>query len=64
MPTEGDDFYGHRPCCAELVRKLGFVDDDGQALAGLGDDFLAQQGAASTFDDVESGINLHPRHQW
>ena len=58
MPAEGDDLDRQRPVAAELIGKLGLIHHDDQARAGLGDDFLAQQGAAAAFDHIEIGIDF------
>ena len=58
FPSEGDDLDRDCPGCTELVDELGIIDDDDQALAGLGDDLLAQMGAATAFDEIECGIDF------
>ncbi len=56
--AEGDDFDGQAVKGAELRRHLGFVDHDDFALAGLGHDFLVEQGAAAALDQIEAGVDL------
>ena len=50
FPSEGDDLDRDCPGCTELSDQFGIIDDDDEPLAGLGDDFLAQVGAAAAFD--------------
>ena len=56
--AEGDDLDGQAVKGAELRRHLGFVDHDDFALAGLGHDFLVEQGAAAAFDQIEARVDL------
>jgi hypothetical protein len=54
-PTERHDFYRHQALDAEALYQLGLVHDDDQVLAGAGDDLLAQERAAATFEEIERG---------
>ena len=56
--AEGDDLDGQAVKGAELRRHLRFVDHDDFALAGLGHDFLVEQGAAAAFDQIEARVDL------
>ena len=50
---EGDDLDRHRGVRAQPIDQLGAVDDDGETPARVGDDLLAQQGAAQSLDQVQ-----------
>ncbi len=43
---ESNDLDRHRRVCPQPIDQLGAIDDDGEAPACVGDDLLAQQGAA------------------
>ncbi len=50
---ESDDLDRHRRVRAQPIDQLGAIDDDGETAAGVGDDLLAQQGAAQSLDQVQ-----------
>ena len=50
---EGDDLDRHRRVRAQPIDQLGAIDDDGETPARVGDDLLAQQGAAQSLDQVQ-----------
>jgi hypothetical protein len=50
LQSEGDDFYGNCCSCTQPIHKLSSVNDDGEAVACGGNDLLAQQGSAQSFD--------------
>ncbi len=53
LPTERNHFHGNRPAHAKAVDHFGFVHDDQQPLAGVGQNLLPQERAAKAFDQVE-----------
>ena len=58
FPAEGDDLHRYCPGCPEPLDQFGIIDDDDEALGRLGDDLLAQVGAAAAFDEIERGIDF------
>ena len=53
MPAEGDDLHWDFSVSAKRIHQLGFIHHDDQLAAGAGNDFLVQQRAAETLDEIE-----------
>src|ERR1700751_1368138 len=50
---EGDDFDGNRRTRPEPIDQFFAVDDDGEALAGSGNNFFTEQGTAQALDEIK-----------